>query len=59
MHPMKMENIDYTLSESSTSLSKISYRETRYFTSIGRDLRLAEQNNPKILGIETAKPGSP
>jgi hypothetical protein len=30
----------------------------RQFTPIGRDLRLVEENNPKILGIETAKQGS-
>jgi hypothetical protein len=32
--------------------------DIRWFTPIGRDLRLAEENNPKILGIETAKQGS-
>jgi hypothetical protein len=50
MHPMKMENIDYILSESSTSLSKISDKETRYFTPIGRDLRLVEEKQPKDFG---------
>jgi hypothetical protein len=28
------------------------------FTLIGRNLRLVEENNPKILGIKIAKQGS-
>jgi hypothetical protein len=50
VHPMKMEYIDYILSESSTSLSKISDKETCYFTPIGRDLRLIEEKQPNDFG---------
>jgi hypothetical protein len=48
---MKIENIDYILSESSTSLSKISDKETRYFTPIGRDLRLVEEKTTQRFWI--------
>jgi hypothetical protein len=50
MHPMAMENIDYLSRESSTLLLTISNKLIRYFTPIGRDLRLVEEKQPEDFG---------
>jgi hypothetical protein len=44
--------MDYIVNRSTLDIA------IRQFTPIGRDLRVAEVNNPKILGIQTAKQGS-
>jgi hypothetical protein len=56
----KRETINYVLEQIIDFIIKRSTLDTniRQFTPIGRDLRLVEENNPRILGIETAKQGS-